>query len=702
MVLKSLKVKITIVVLLTVFVLFSANGVITFLRFSKTLQETTYAEAQARLSGTVNDVEGFLAEKIAISETLSKNQWVIDFLEKLEYRDYFRTAPEKTSWDSLPQPIKQLADSIKVARADMIRDPELLRLYDISVNTFRNLTKTDDTIMLSYIASEKVQEFFATPEEYAGDKYYFLRNRGWYVEATALEYPSISSPYIDGITGEIVVSPITPIRKNGILLGAVANDLSINTILEQVDSLKLDVQSYAYLTDANGIIIAHPDKELILNSNILEDSLFPDVIKNNFKGIKNGNNEALEYADTEGNNFIIFTEMIRQTGWVTFLVVNQDEMMAPVKNQLYQFILISLISLAIISLIIFFFVYRLTKPIESAVILAAAISKGDLTETPPKDFLRREDEIGDLGRSLNTMLESLRSIVTEIKKTGVQLSDSSNQINSASQQVASGASEQAASSEEMSASMEEISASIKQNTDNASQTEKIASKAADDAQIGGTSVLEAVDAMKQIAEKIRVIEEIARSTNMLSLNAAIEAARAGEHGKGFAVVASEVGKLAANSQAAANEILELANSSVHKADSAGESIQAIIPDIRRTADLIQEISATSMEQNSGADQVSQVMIQLDQVIQQNAASAEETASMSEELSSQAAKLLTMINFFKIDERQTLDKKETAVKLRTEQHKAKPVIRREKSVETKPATLISPPARESSDDDFEEF
>jgi len=701
MILNSLKVKITIVVLLTVFVLFSVNGLITFLKFSRTLEETTYAEASARLSGTVNDVEGFLAEKMAISETLSKNQWVIEFLEKLEYRDYFYQAEEKTAYDSLPQHIKQLAGTIKTADEQTVRDPDLIALYNIAVETFRNINSADDSIMLTYIASEKIQDFFATPEQYGGDKHYYLQNRGWYTNAVALNTSSISSPYIDGITGQVVVTPATPVRKNGKLLGLAANDLSIDIILEQVDLLKLDVDSYAYLTDVDGTIIAHPNKELILHSNLLEDPQFPAVLKNNFGSIKDGNTEIREYTDTEGHNFIVFTETIRQTGWVTFLIVNRDEMMEPVKTQLIQFIIISVVALVIISIIIFIFVYRMTKPIESAVSLASSISAGDLTKEPPSKFLKRGDEIGELGRSLNTMLESLRRIVTEIKKTGIKLSDSSNQINSASQQVASGAAEQAASSEEMSSSMEEISASIKQNTDNAAQTEKIASKAAEDAQEGGTSVLDAVDAMKQIAEKIKVIEEIARNTNLLSLNAAIEAARAGEHGKGFAVVASEVGKLAANSQSAANEILDLATSSVHKADSAGESIQAIIPDIRRTADLVQEISATSLEQNSGADQVSQVMIQLDQVIQQNAASAEETASMSDELSTQAEKLLAMIDFFKIDEQQSV-KKKTAVKLRNESPKPRTVINKEKPTAEKPPVRSLPPANDTIDDDFEEF
>ena len=506
MTLKSLKVKITFMVLLTVIILFAANGIITFMRFSSTLQNSTYAEAQARLSGTVNDVEGFFAQKLAISETLSENHWAIELLEKVEYRDYFRQAPVDTDYNSLPAHIKQLAQTIEFATPEMERDPYLLELYNICIETSRNITTTNDDIMLTYICSDKVQEFFTPPEDYAGDRNYYLRNRGWYLNAISYDHPSISSPYIDGITGKLVVTLATPVVKNGGLLGITANDLSIDIILDLIDSLKLDVESYAYVAGSDGMVIAHPDKDLILNSNVLEDPSFPEVIKQNFDSIKKGNRDVLEYTDEDGNNFSIFPEMIDQSDWITFLVVNKDEMLAPIRNQLIQFIIISLVSLAIISVIIFIAVYKMTKPIEHAVNLASSISSGDLTKDPPADFLRRGDEIGELGRSLSTMLDSLRNIVSEIRESSLKLSDSSNQINSASQQVASGASEQAASSEEMSSSMEEISSSIKQNTDNASQTEKIASKAADDAQVGGESVLEAVEAMKQIAEKIKVIE----------------------------------------------------------------------------------------------------------------------------------------------------------------------------------------------------
>jgi methyl-accepting chemotaxis protein len=197
--------------------------------------------------------------------------------------------------------------------------------------------------------------------------------------------------------------------------------------------------------------------------------------------------------------------------------------------------------------------------------------------------------------------------------------------------------------------MEEMGSNISQNSDNASQTEKIALKAAGNAEEGGKAVSETVEAMREIAEKITIIEEIARQTNLLALNAAIEAARAGEHGKGFAVVASEVRKLAERSQKAAGEISELSQSSVDVAERAGEMIAGIIPDIRRTAELVQEINAASTEQDAGADQINNALAQLDQVVQQNASSSEEMASMAEELSSQAVQLQETVSFFQIDD-----------------------------------------------------
>jgi methyl-accepting chemotaxis protein len=221
-------------------------------------------------------------------------------------------------------------------------------------------------------------------------------------------------------------------------------------------------------------------------------------------------------------------------------------------------------------------------------------------------------------------------------------------MNTTAQQLSQGASEQASAAEESTSAMEEMASSVAQNADNAKQTEKIASKAAEDAQASGSAVNETVAAMKEIAEKISIIEEIARKTDLLALNAAVEAARAGEHGKGFAVVASEVRKLAERSQGAAADISRLTATGVQVAEGAGELIERLVPDIRKTADLVREISAASAEQSTGAAQVNSAIQQLDQVIQQNASAAEEMAGTAEELSSQAEILQSTIAFFKIE------------------------------------------------------
>ncbi|MBI4976712.1 MAG: methyl-accepting chemotaxis protein [Spirochaetes bacterium] len=235
-----------------------------------------------------------------------------------------------------------------------------------------------------------------------------------------------------------------------------------------------------------------------------------------------------------------------------------------------------------------------------------------------------------------------------ISQSANNVASGSEQLSSSAEELSQGASEQAASVEEVSASVEEMTATIRQNTDNASQTEKIAKKSASDARDGGEAVKQTVKAMKEIADKVSIIQEIARQTNLLSLNASIEAARAGEHGKGFAVVASEVQKLADRSQKAAGEIGELSKSSVLVAERAGTMLEKLVPDIQKTAELVAEINAASGEQNNGAQQINNAVQQLNSVVQQNASGAEEVASTSEELASQAVQMREAITFFTSD------------------------------------------------------
>ena len=293
----------------------------------------------------------------------------------------------------------------------------------------------------------------------------------------------------------------------------------------------------------------------------------------------------------------------------------------------------------------FYLTRGIVKPINEAVAVANALSQGDLTITVES---KSKDETGLMMAAIASMVDKLKHVVGDVMSASDNVSSGSQQLSATAQQMSQGATEQAASAEEISSSMEEMASSIRQNTDNAMQTEKISIKSSIDAKEGGKAVIETVAAMKEIASKIGIIEEISRQTNLLALNAAIEAARAGEHGKGFAVVASEVRKLAERSQSAAGEISSLSTRSVAIAEQAGEMLTKMVPDIQKTSELVQEITASSKEQDTGAEQINKAIQQLDQVIQQNASASEEMASTSEELSSQAEQLSDAVAFFKID------------------------------------------------------
>ncbi|MBU3898582.1 MAG: MCP four helix bundle domain-containing protein [Gammaproteobacteria bacterium] len=276
--------------------------------------------------------------------------------------------------------------------------------------------------------------------------------------------------------------------------------------------------------------------------------------------------------------------------------------------------------------------------------MVARIAEGDLTvkmETHPKDNT-------SLLFAMKQMTERLTQVVTDVNSGAQALASASEEVSATAQSLSQAASEQAAGVEETSASIEQMTSSIAQNTENAKVTDGMASKAAKDAVDGGEAVNATVEAMKQIAKKIGIIDDIAAQTNLLALNAAIEAARAGEHGKGFAVVAAEVRKLAERSQVAAQEIGEVASNSVGLAEKAGKLLAEIVPNIRKTSDLVQEIAAASSEQSSGVGQINSAVGQLSTTTQQNASSSEELAATSEEMSSQAEQLQQTMSFFKLD------------------------------------------------------
>ena len=331
------------------------------------------------------------------------------------------------------------------------------------------------------------------------------------------------------------------------------------------------------------------------------------------------------------------SELMKKTG---------EEANTAVTGAQQMIIVLSLVSILIALGFAFWITRSITRPLSEAVEVANHLSEGNLNV---KIEVNSTDETGQLLTAMQHMVEKLSEIITAVRGNADSLASASEEISATAQSLSQSSSEQAASVEETTASIEQMTASIDQNTENAKVTDGMAGKAAREATEGGEAVNSTVEAMKKIAGKIGIVDDIAYQTNLLALNAAIEAARAGEHGKGFAVVAAEVRKLAERSQVAAQEIGELAGSSVSMAERAGKLLEAMVPSINKTSDLVQEIASASSEQASGVGQINSAMGQLNQTTQQNASASEELAATAEEMSSQAEQLQNVMTFFKLED-----------------------------------------------------
>jgi len=465
---------------------------------------------------------------------------------------------------------------------------------------------------------------------------------------------SIIEPHIYTIqeTPTFMTSLVVPIIVDETFYGIVGIDVRIDHFQSLVDDVEqlYEGSGQILVISHNGTLVAVTDQPGLSGTHIQE---FHEDWEQDLIYIQKGET----VVEIDGEHLEVFTPLRvghTTTPWSINIRIPERLFTAVADMQieqafydLWRMLAISVGCALIVLTALWVIAGSIVKPVLQSVKVAEQLSEGsldldiDVTAT---------DEIGQLQRAMKLLIAQLEGFVTGITSASAQVAAGSQVMSSSAAEMSEGATSQAASAEEASSSMEEMAANIRQNADNALQTEKIAMKVAVDAKESGQAVAEAVEAIQEIAKKISIIEDITRQTRMLSLNATIEAARAQEYGKGFAVVAAEVRALAERSQTAATEINDLANASVIVAERAGEMLKQLVPDIQKTAELVQEISAASKEQNSGATQINRAIQQLDNVTQQNSATAEELAATAEELASQAEMLQHAIAFFSTSER----------------------------------------------------
>lgn len=451
-----------------------------------------------------------------------------------------------------------------------------------------------------------------------------------------------------------------PIYNNGEISAIIAIRISI-------ESINKIVQEKIGMSRTGEVYLVGPDRLMRSDSTIdpknhsvLASFAYPDKgkvdttsVNEVFRGDTPGRAIVKNYNGKDVLSAYRPVELESKIKWAVIAEIGKKEVDGPINNFL---VLITVSGLVLVILIVtaaFSISVQISNPIEKTAQALNDIASGDLTINIDSDA---KDEIGLVQKSISVMIRKISQIVGEIRTNGDAIMAAAKGVNSSAQSLSSGSNDQAANVEKTSSHLEEMASTISQNAENARITDEIAMKSSKDMETGGRSMSDTLSAMRNISDKITIIEEISYKTNLLALNAAIEAARAGDHGKGFAVVASEVRKLAEHSQKAAQGISNLATESMEIAEKTGKLITVLVPSIKKTADLVQEIFSASNEQTNSINQMSKAMLHLDTVTQDNASSAEELAATADELNSQSLKLTQLVDYFKISEEYIISKK----------------------------------------------